>query len=127
MSNMIIYEDFSLYVQKEESEIPWLKIFTKEPYKELSDVPVGLRHKLWETYDLIEYEMKHYYNPTKINMASFANILPRVHIHVMARFHDDSYFPQPMWGEKQRSARLHLPSEEEFHKRVFNALTSKHN
>jgi len=127
MKNSIIYEDFSLYVEKEESEIPWLKIFTKEPYKELSDVPLGLRKKLWETYDLIEAEMIHYYNPKKINMASFANLLPRVHIHIMARFENDSYFPQPMWGEKQRESSLNLPSEEEFYKRVFNALTSKHN
>ena len=127
MQDQIIYEDFSLYVQKEESEIPWLKIFTKEPYKELGDVPIGLRKKLWETYDLIEYEMTHFYNPTKINMASFANMLPRVHIHVMARFEDDSYFPQPVWGEKQRDSKLTLPDEKEFHKRVFHALTQKHN
>ncbi|MDF1878327.1 HIT domain-containing protein [Sulfurimonas sp. SAG-AH-194-C20] len=127
MKNKIIYEDFSLYVEKEESEIPWLKIFTKEPYKELGDVPAGLRTKLWETYDLIEYEMRHYYNPKKINMASFANILPRVHIHIMARFEEDSYFPQSMWGEKQRDVNLNLPNEDEFHKRVFNALTQKHN
>jgi len=124
---MIIYEDSDLYIEHENSEIPWLKIFTKEPYRELSDVPTPLRSKLWECYDLIEYEMIHYYNPKKINMASFANILPRVHIHVMARFEKDSYFPEPMWGEKQREADLKLPSQEEFHKRVFNALTSKHN
>ena len=127
MKNTIIYEDFSLYVEKQESEIPWLKIFTKEPYKELGDVPLGLRQKLFETYDLIEYEMKHYYNPHKINMASFANILPRVHIHVMARFLEDSYFPEPVWGKKQREANLVLPPEEEFHKRIFNALTQQHN
>ena len=127
MKNMIIYEDFSLYVEKEESEIPWLKIFTKEPYKELGDVPLKLRKKLWDTYDLIEYEMTHYYHPEKINMASFANLLPRVHIHVMARFKEDSYFPQPMWGEKQRESNLDLPNEEEFYKRVFHALTQKHN
>ncbi len=127
MKNQIIYEDFSLYITKEESEIPWLKIFTKEPYKELSDVPIGLRKKLWETYDLIEYEMIHYYHPKKINMASFANILPRVHIHVMARFEEDSFFPQPMWGEKQRDSNLQLPPEKEFHRRVFHALTQKHN
>jgi diadenosine tetraphosphate (Ap4A) HIT family hydrolase len=127
MHNMIIYEDFNLWVEKENSEIPWLKIFTKEPYKELGDVPLLLRQKLWETYDLIEYEMRHYYNPKKINMASFANILPRVHIHVMARFEKDSYFPEPMWGEKQRDAKLNLPDEKEFHKRVFNALTLKYN
>lgn len=127
MQHLIIYEDLNIYVEKHDSEIPWLKIFTKEPYKELGDVPKKLRVKLWDTYDLIEYEMKHYYNPTKINMASFANMLPRVHIHVMARFEDDSYFPEPMWGEKQRVARLKLPSEDEFHKRIFNTLTQKHN
>ena len=127
MSNMIIYEDASFYVQQEESEIPWLKIFTKEPYKELGDMPTNLRKKLWETYDLIEYEMQHYYNPEKINMASFANVLPRVHIHIMARFKEDSYFPNPMWGEKQRDAKLTLPDIDAFHKRVFHALTQKHN
>lgn len=119
---MIIYEDNELYIEHEKSEIPWLKIFTKEPYKELGDVPKSLRIRLWELYDAVEDEMRAYYNPKKINMASFANMLPRVHIHVMARFEDDSYFPNPMWGEKQREAKLNLPDEEEFFKRVKEAL-----
>ena len=124
--HMIIYEDNEIYIEKEESEIPWLKIFTKEPYRELGDVPKKLRLKLWEVYDIVEDEMKHYYNPKKINMASFANMLPRVHIHVMARFELDSYFPNPMWGEKLRDSDLKLPQKEEFHKRVFNSLNSKY-
>jgi len=119
---MIIYEDVDIYVDTQNSEIPWLKIFTKTQYKELGDVPKPLRTKLWEVYDLIEIEMKNYYKPTKINMASFANMLPRVHIHVMARFEDDSYFPNPMWGEKLREANLNLPDEKEFHKRVINSI-----
>jgi len=118
----IIYEDHQIYLEKEESEIPWIKIFTKEPYKELGDVPKELRLRLWETYDIVEREMKQYYRPKKINMASFANMLPRVHIHVMARYEDDSYFPNPMWGEKLRDATLKLPDEKEFHKKIFNAL-----
>jgi diadenosine tetraphosphate (Ap4A) HIT family hydrolase len=120
--HFLIYEDSQIYIEKEESEIPWLKIFTQEPYKELGDVPTELRSRLWKVYDIIEFEMKDYYQPSKINMASFANILPRVHIHIMARFKEDSYFPNPMWGEKQREAKLNLPNEEEFHKRVFQAL-----
>jgi len=122
---MIIYEDNQLYVEKELSEIPWVKIFTKEPYKELGDVPKELRVKLWKVYDIIEEEMKNYYKPTKINMASFANMLPRVHIHVMARFENDSYFPNPMWGEKLRESDLELPDEDEFYKRIFNILSNK--
>ena len=124
--HMIIYEDNEIYIEKEESEIPWLKIFTKEPYRELGDVPKKLRLKLWEVYDIVEDEMKRYYNPKKINMASFANMPPRVHIHVMARFELDSYFPNPMWGEKLRDSDLKLPQKEEFHKRVFNSLNSKY-
>jgi len=118
----LIYEDKEFYIEKEESEIPWLKIFTKEPYCELGDMPKSLRKRLWNLYDIVEYEMKNYYKPTKINMASFANVLPRVHIHVMARFENDSYFPNPMWGEKLRQSNLKLPDEEEFFKVLFQKL-----
>jgi len=122
--HFLIYEDSQIYIEKEESEIPWLKIFTKEPYKELGDVPKELRYRLWEVYDIVEEEMKAYYKPTKINMASFANMLPRVHIHVMARFKEDSYFPNPMWGEKIRDAKLSLPDEDLFYKNLFNKLSA---
>ena len=122
MSQSPIFENAHMYVEKEASEIPWLKIFTKEPYKELGDVPKELRLQLFEVFDIIEDEMKKYYKPIKINMASFANMLPRVHLHVMARFKNDSYFPNPMWGEKLRNAKLTLPDEKEFHKRVVEAL-----
>ncbi|MEA1955766.1 MAG: HIT family protein [Campylobacterota bacterium] len=122
---MIIYQDNEIYIEKEPSEIPWVKIFTKTEYKELGDVPKELRLKLWETYDIVESEMKKYYNPKKINMASFANMLPRVHIHVMARFENDSYFPNPMWGEKLRDAKLNLPDENEFFKKLKKELENK--
>jgi diadenosine tetraphosphate (Ap4A) HIT family hydrolase len=119
---MIIYENNEIYIKTEKSEIPWLIIFTKEEYKELGDIPKKLRTKLWDIFDILEQEMKDYYKPTKINMASFANMLPCVHIHVMARFKEDSYFPNPMWGEKVREAKLNLPDENEFFKRVKKAL-----
>jgi len=122
MDKLRIYEDDNFFIEKEESEIPWLKIFTKEPYKELGDMPKELRKHLFEIFDIIEDEMKKYYNPAKINMASFGNMLPHVHLHVMARFENDSYFPNPMWGEKLRDADLDLPDEEEFYKRVVAAL-----
>lgn len=121
---MTIFQNSDFFVEKEQSEIPWLKIFTKEPFVELGDMPKELRARLWELYDIIEDEMRSYYHPKKINMASFANMLPRVHIHVMARFEEDSHFPNPMWGEKLRVANLHLPDEEEFYEKVRKALSN---
>ena len=121
----IIYEDTDFYIEKENSEIPWLKIFTKEPFRELGDIPKDLRRRLWDIYDIVEFHMKFYYKPHKINMASFANKLPRVHIHVMARFEDDSWFPNNVWEEKLREGNLTLPSEENFFKELHIALTNQ--
>ena len=59
-------------------------------------------------------KMIEYYNPDKINIASFGNYVPHVHFHIMARFKEDSFFPEPMWGKKQREANLDLPSFEIF-------------
>jgi len=118
----IIYENQYFYIEKEKSEIPWLKIFTKEPYRELTDMPADLLLKLWKLYAIVEKEMRSYYKPTKINMASFANILPQVHIHVMARFENDSYYPNPMWGEKLRKSCLDLPNEDTFFKILHQQL-----
>lgn len=106
----VVYENINLKIEVEPSEIPWLKIFTKENYTEMSEVPQKIRDEIYYLLDTIEREMLRYYKPTKINIASFGNYLPHVHWHIMARFEEDSYYPEPMWGEKQREATLMLPS-----------------
>ena len=67
--------------------------------------------------------MMSYFNPDKINMASFANMLPRVHIHIMARFKNDDYFPNPLWGEKLRDSELNLEDFQKFYDNLFERLT----
>jgi diadenosine tetraphosphate (Ap4A) HIT family hydrolase len=119
----IVYENKTVRIETEESEIPWLKIFTQHPYKEMSDVPPEIKLEIYELLDIIEKEMIAYYAPDKINIASFGNYLPHVHWHIMARFKEDSYFPEPMWGTKQREASLQLPSFENFCSRVNDTLS----
>ena len=117
-----IWENNQLKIEIEKSEIPWLKIFTKLPYREMSEVPLETRMEIYTLLDLIEREMLSYYEPAKINIASFGNYMPHVHWHIMARFEKDSYYPEPMWGEKQREAKLTLPSEKIFLKQLQLAL-----
>jgi len=118
----IIYENKNITIELEKSEIPWLKIFTKEVYREMSDVPSNIRLEIYELLNIIEKEMLSYYNPTKINIASFGNYLPHVHWHIMARFEEDSYFPEPMWGKKQRESNLELKSLDKFLKQLKQKL-----
>ncbi len=109
-----IHQNSHIRIEVEKSEIPWLKIFTQHPYKEMSEVPPEIKLEIYTLLDTIEKEMIAYYAPDKINIASFGNYVPHVHWHIMARFKEDSYFPEPMWGSKQREAKLELPSFEDF-------------
>ncbi len=79
---------------------------------------------LYETLDKIERQMLKFFNPTKINIASFGNYLPQVHFHIMARFKTDDFYPEPMWGSKQRSGELNLTNLDEFYDKLQKYLTS---
>ncbi len=108
----MLYSNPLVFIEIHDSEIPWLKIFTHAQHKEFSECTRKEKEMIWEVLDLIEKEMLAYFKPDKINIASFGNMLPRVHWHIMARFRDDSYFPEPMWGIRQREgARLTAPME----------------
>jgi len=117
-----VYEDEHIFIDVHDSKIPWFKVFTKEPYREFSEVPFKVKLQLLAKLDILEREMLSFFNPTKINIASFGNELPHVHFHIMARFDDDSHFPNPMWGEKLREGVDLSGKMDEFIKRVVPKL-----
>ena len=118
----LIYKNDLIKIEIENAEIPWLKIFTIENIKEFSQCNNETKQEIFKYLDIIEKEMLDYFKPDKINIASFGNYVPHVHFHVMARFKEDSYFPEPMWGKKQRDANLNLPSFEEFYENLKKKL-----
>ena len=118
----IIYENDLLRVEIEESEIPWLKVFTQDVYKEFSQTPLEVKVEIFRVLDIIEKEMLSFYKPKKINIASFGNYVPHVHWHIMARFEEDAYFPEPMWGNKQREGTYILEEFELFTKNIKKLL-----
>ncbi len=118
----MIYENSLIRVEIEKSEIPWLKIFTQKELKEFSECNQETKMEILRALDIIEKEMISYFNPEKINIASFGNYVPHVHFHIMARFKEDSYFPEPMWGKMQREGKLKLKDFKEFYKLVKEKL-----
>ncbi len=36
--------------------------------------------------------------PDKLNIAALGNVVPQLHIHVVARFAGDAAWPRPVWG-----------------------------
>jgi diadenosine tetraphosphate (Ap4A) HIT family hydrolase len=121
----MIYTNPLIYIEIHESEIPWLKIFTHAKRKEFSQCSREERRIIFDVLDLIEREMLTYFKPEKINIASFGNMLPQVHWHIMARFTNDSYFPEPMWGAKQREGDMKVAPMEPFIENLKVVLTSR--
>ncbi|NDJ27246.1 HIT family protein [Campylobacter sp. MIT 19-121] len=122
----MIFENENFYIEQELSQIPWLKIFTKEPFKELSDCPLVIQNELFALILECERALRDFYKPEKINIASFANYVPRVHFHIMARFKEDEFFPECMWGKPQRQkVTLNLPKFSDFAEFLKGRLKQK--
>lgn len=121
----MIFSNEFIYIEREISQIPWVKIFTQQPYKELSDCDNMTLQALFQAVMCAEKTMISFYKPYKINIASFGNYVPKLHIHVMARFKNDDFFPEPMWGKMQRKSTLNLPNFDEFSEILRSNLANK--
>jgi diadenosine tetraphosphate (Ap4A) HIT family hydrolase len=51
----------------------------------------------------VELALREVLHPEKINLASFGNMTPHVHWHVIPRFADDAHFPDPTWAAVRRA------------------------
>jgi len=52
----------------------------------------------------VESALRAVLEPAKVNLASFGNMVPHLHWHVIPRFADDAHFPEPVWGVRQRES-----------------------
>lgn len=73
---------------------------------EFSDLSAAERLACMEAVSAIEQVLRERLQPTKINLASLGNVVPHLHWHVIARFAEDSHFPNPIWGEARRPVAL---------------------
>jgi predicted GNAT family N-acyltransferase/diadenosine tetraphosphate (Ap4A) HIT family hydrolase len=45
------------------------------------------------------------WQPDKFNLASFGNVVPHLHWHLMPRWRTDPWWPQPIWGPRQAATQ----------------------
>lgn len=68
--------------------------------KEMTDLPEVERNRLMSTVYVVEKLLRDLLQPAKINLASFGNIVPHLHWHVIPRYADDPHFPGAVWAAK---------------------------
>jgi diadenosine tetraphosphate (Ap4A) HIT family hydrolase len=71
--------------------------------KEMTDLAPADRAHVMNAVWQVEAAVRAVMAPAKVNLASFGNMTPHVHWHVIPRYTDDVHFPNPTWGEAQRA------------------------
>jgi diadenosine tetraphosphate (Ap4A) HIT family hydrolase len=74
---------------------------------EMTDLDAPDRAHFMQVVYAVESALRALLLPTKMNLASLGNVVPHLHWHVIPRYADDSHFPQPVWGSRQRAGAPH--------------------
>ena len=78
---------------------PWLLLVPRRTeIRELYELSAEDRAQLMEEITQASRALDQLYAPDKINVAALGNIVPQLHVHVIARFKSDAAWPDPVWG-----------------------------
>ena len=78
--------------------------------REMTDLAEVERNRLMNTVYVVEKLLRELLQPEKINLASFGNMVPHLHWHVIPRYVDDPHFPGSVWSARQRDGAHALPA-----------------
>ncbi|MCF8195227.1 MAG: HIT family protein [Polynucleobacter sp.] len=79
-----------------------IRVIWNEHVVEMTDLEILPRNDFMRAVYFVEESVRQMMNPDKINLASLGNAVPHLHWHIIPRWLDDSYFPVPIWGQRQR-------------------------
>lgn len=87
---------------------PWLVLVPRvADITEIIDLDPAQRSQLTAEIDIACRALKSLFKPDKLNVAALGNLVPQLHVHVIARYRDDIAWPRPVWGAA--NARPHPP------------------
>ena len=96
------------------ADYPWLILVPNKPnLREITDLDASQRATLTEEIASVMEVMETIYSPDKMNMAALGNMVPQLHLHVIARYKTDNAWPNPVWGQggktySQQGLREHV-------------------
>ena len=106
---------FSELLLMDDARFPWVILVPRiAGARELIDLDEGDQRLLLGEIDRVARALESLLHPDKLNVAALGNVVPQLHVHVIARFVDDAAWPRPVWGsgervpygERERAARI---------------------
>jgi len=106
---------FSELLLMDDARFPWVILVPRiAGARELIDLDEGDQRLLLGEIDHVARALETLLHPDKLNIAALGNVVPQLHVHVIARFTSDAAWPNPVWGrgervaygERERAARI---------------------
>ena len=92
----------------DDSHHPWLVLVPRVVgATELIDLAETQQHVLLREVAQASRVLRERFAPDKLNVAALGNVVPQLHVHVIARYTGDIAWPRPVWG--QAAARPYTP------------------
>jgi diadenosine tetraphosphate (Ap4A) HIT family hydrolase len=92
----------------DDANYPWLVLVPRvADASELTDLDAAQRHLLSDEIDRAARALREGFRPFKLNIAALGNLVPQLHVHVIARQQSDPAWPLPVWGRV--AAKPHTP------------------
>jgi diadenosine tetraphosphate (Ap4A) HIT family hydrolase len=83
----------------DDARYPWLILVPRiAGARELIDLDEGDQRALLGELSLVGRALETLLRPDKLNIAALGNVVPQLHVHLIARFAGDAAWPQPVWG-----------------------------
>ena len=104
-----------------DARFPWLILIPEiAGLREIHDIPDEKQAIVQKEVNFCSAALQELTSADKMNVAALGNLVPQLHIHVIARRQDDSAWPQPVW-----SAGEAKPYEEENLAKLVNKLRQR--
>ena len=82
-----------------DANYPWLILVPERPgLRDLHDLLPNDMATLMDEIVRASRALQGLFKPDKLNVAALGNMVPQLHIHVIARFECDLAWPKPVWG-----------------------------
>jgi diadenosine tetraphosphate (Ap4A) HIT family hydrolase len=89
----------------DDANYPWLVLVPRvADATELVDLDPPQQATLMDEISRVSRVMRQLFRPHKLNVAALGNVVPQLHVHVIARQTDDPAWPAPVWGRVQARA-----------------------
>lgn len=78
---------------------PWIILVPRvSNAREIIDLSAAQQATLMQEMALASRVMQAEFSPHKLNVAALGNMVPQLHVHIIARFETDAAWPNPVWN-----------------------------